>query len=76
MRFGRLILGSALLGALVGVAYVAVMWSTHRGVDAQDAWFSEGDLMFVFGLFGLVLGATFGLVVWAGRALSRWLTRR
>jgi hypothetical protein len=76
MRLGRLTFWFALLGALVADGFVGVWWATHSGSDSRDQWVSQGDLMVIVGLIGLVLGAAFGLVVWAVWRLSSWVERR
>jgi hypothetical protein len=75
MRFWRLTLGFAFLGALGGGIYGDLAWRAWYACsgDGYDILcFSRGDYITMYGFFGLVLGAALGLVVWALWRLANW----
>ena len=66
MKFWRLTLGFGALAALIAAAFEGVTWTdTCSGDSLQIPCVTRGDVMVYGGVFGILLGAAFGLVVWA-----------
>jgi hypothetical protein len=73
MKFWRLTLGFGALAALIAATFEGVTWTdTCSGDSLQILCFTRGDVMLYGGVLGFLLGAAFGLVVWALWRLAGW----